>query len=259
MTALSIHLGLNAVDPAHYDGWSGELAACEHDATDMASIAQAAGFVPTLLLTEAATGDALMGLLARCGTLRAGDRLLITFAGHGSQVPDMNGDEADGADETWVLHDRMVIDDELYSAIRRLQPGVRLILVSDSCHSGTVDRAMTGRIDRSMPAALSAAVYAHHDRTYGRIRSRTAGAGPSDARCEGLLMAACQDNQVALDGDRNGLFTGTLKGIWAGGRFRGSYLDAMRAARAAMPRFQIPNLLTLGSPARRIELDSLFA
>ena len=35
-TALSLHLGLNAVDPVHYGGWSGELAACERDATDMA-------------------------------------------------------------------------------------------------------------------------------------------------------------------------------------------------------------------------------
>ena len=38
--ALSLHLGLNAVDPVHYGGWSGELAACERDATDMAALAK---------------------------------------------------------------------------------------------------------------------------------------------------------------------------------------------------------------------------
>ncbi len=34
---ISLHLGMNAVDPAHYGGWSGELLACEADANDMAS------------------------------------------------------------------------------------------------------------------------------------------------------------------------------------------------------------------------------
>ena len=35
-----IHLGLNFVDPKHYDGWDGGLRACEADANDMAKIAK---------------------------------------------------------------------------------------------------------------------------------------------------------------------------------------------------------------------------
>jgi hypothetical protein len=206
------------------------LAACEFDVNDMAAMGRAAGFQPTVLLTEAATSVALLGLLAHCAGLQGGDRLLISLAGHGAQVPDRNGDEADGLDETWVLYDRMVLDDELYTALLRLQPGVRVVLVPDSCHSGTVDRAVPSRRPRAMDARLAADVYARHDRTYGIARAQSVGAGPDDARCEGLLLAACQDSQVALDGDRNGLFTGTLKGVWDNGRFRGSYLDAMRAA-----------------------------
>ena len=38
--ALSLHLGLNAVDPAHYEGWDGKLSACEFDARDMAELAR---------------------------------------------------------------------------------------------------------------------------------------------------------------------------------------------------------------------------
>ena len=37
--ALSLHIGLNAVDPKAYAGWSGPLAACEFDANDMAALA----------------------------------------------------------------------------------------------------------------------------------------------------------------------------------------------------------------------------
>jgi metacaspase-1 len=41
---LSVHVGLNAVDPTHHAGWAGPLAACEFDA----SIARANGFQPTV-------------------------------------------------------------------------------------------------------------------------------------------------------------------------------------------------------------------
>ena len=34
----SLHIGVNAVDPVHYSGWSGELAACEFDAESMLEI-----------------------------------------------------------------------------------------------------------------------------------------------------------------------------------------------------------------------------
>ncbi|NWF57518.1 MAG: caspase family protein, partial [Syntrophaceae bacterium] len=32
----ALTIGLNAVNPKHYGGWSGELNACEADAEDMA-------------------------------------------------------------------------------------------------------------------------------------------------------------------------------------------------------------------------------
>lgn len=37
---LSLHIGLNAVDPKHYGGWRGDLVACEFDANDMAAISR---------------------------------------------------------------------------------------------------------------------------------------------------------------------------------------------------------------------------
>ena len=32
---ISLHIGLNRVDPIHYAGWKGELVACENDAHDI--------------------------------------------------------------------------------------------------------------------------------------------------------------------------------------------------------------------------------
>jgi len=52
---LSLHIGLNRVDPDHYNGWDGQLTACEFDANDMQAIAKNGGFETKVLLTEEAT------------------------------------------------------------------------------------------------------------------------------------------------------------------------------------------------------------
>ena len=38
---ISLHLGLNVVDPDHYGGWDGALKACEADANAMEALAKA--------------------------------------------------------------------------------------------------------------------------------------------------------------------------------------------------------------------------
>lgn len=42
-------------------------------------------------------------------------------------------------------------------------------------------------------------------------------------RASGLLLAACQDSQTALDGTRNGVFTNALNMAWKNGAFQGTY------------------------------------
>jgi hypothetical protein len=116
-TGRSIHIGLNSVDPDHYDGWSGQLTACEFDANDMQSIAESRGFQSTKLLTQVATAEAVTGAIQGAASeLGQGDFLFLTYSGHGGQVPDTNAEkEPDQSDETWVLYDRQLIDDELFA------------------------------------------------------------------------------------------------------------------------------------------------
>jgi metacaspase-1 len=138
---ISIHIGLNQVDPNAYEGWDGALAGCENDARDMKTIADGCGYEPTCLLSADATSEAVCGAIGTTvQTLQAGDHLLLTYSGHGGQIPDSNGDEDDAQDETWVLYDRMFSDDELYAMWSQFAPGVRIFVLSDSCHSGTVVR-----------------------------------------------------------------------------------------------------------------------
>lgn len=73
---------------------------------------------------------------------RPNDSLFFHFSGHGSQVPDQDGDEADGYDETICPCDftmeGMIVDDEMNRIlVRPLPAGCRLTAFFDCCHSGT--------------------------------------------------------------------------------------------------------------------------
>lgn len=72
-----------------------------------------------------------------------GDSLFLHFSGHGGSIPDDNGDEEDGMDETLypIDHAKMgqLSDDILHAKLCSILPaGVQLLSCFDCCHSGTV-------------------------------------------------------------------------------------------------------------------------
>jgi hypothetical protein len=142
---VSLHIGINRVDPSKYGGWDGALAGCENDARTMAAIAAAEGFSVRHLVSPAATAATILDEVRRVArSLSAGGTFLLTYAGHGGQVADLSGEEEDQKDETWVAYDRQIIDDELSLAFGEFPAGTNIIVVSDSCHSGTVYRYVRG-------------------------------------------------------------------------------------------------------------------
>jgi hypothetical protein len=275
--ALSLHVGLNAVSPAAYGGWDGPLAACEFDANDMAALAKSKGIKPTVLLTKKGTRAAVLShMRAAAKALKAGDLYLLTYSGHGGQVGDINGDEPDHQDETWCLYDGQLIDDELYLELSRFAAGVRVLVLSDSCHSGSVVRDFPppppppGQRVKLMPAEVARRVYAEHKDFYDQLQINVlretakattdpdaalalVGAASHAAALVGvfkpavLLISGCQDNQTSMDGDHNGAFTGQLLKIWNGGAFTGNYASFHARIRAGLPPTQSPNLFVLGS------------
>lgn len=66
------------------------------------------------------------------------DLVVITFSGHGRQVTSIGWLEPDGEDETWVLQDREVIDDEIIETLKAFRPGVRIVVIADCCNSDDV-------------------------------------------------------------------------------------------------------------------------
>jgi hypothetical protein len=251
---ISAHLGLNAVDPEHYAGWSGPLSACEADAHDMAAIARAAGFESTVILTADATRAALQRVFdLATSRLRSGEVFLLTFSGHGGQLPDLSGEEEDTLDDTSCLRDGMWVDNETAANVRRFRSGVRAVFVNDSCHSGTAlrlarrrDRAETYR---AMPPEVARQTYLAHRAFYDRLQERARTADMRSAGASTLLLAACEEDQLAADGPFNGRFTAALKATWDNGRFRGTYESFHRRIRARLPSDQVPTLVIDGPEA----------
>jgi metacaspase-1 len=279
---ISLHLGLNRVDAAHYGGWDGKLVACEFDANDMESLAKAADFETRKLLTEDVTSEAVIAALEdAAGKLTKGDAMLVTYSGHGGQVPDGNGDEADEMDETWVLYDRQLVDDELYERWRRFAPGVRIAVFSDSCHSGTaarnvrqlIDALDPGTLSRAAPAATEAAqhrdralpaevakdTYERNKKDYDDIQKELPSAETQEIGASVLLISGCQDNQTSADGAKNGLFTQTMLGVWDNGQFKGSYRSFWKGIVERMPPWQSPNLYRVGAADAGFERQRPFA
>ncbi|WP_223645119.1 caspase family protein [Corallococcus sp. EGB] len=261
----SINIGLNAVDPHHYAGWDGQLTACEADAKDMISIAKAQEFSRVRpFLTKEATRDRVLAELGEAATvLQPGDLLLLTYSGHGGQLPDMNGDEDDGLDETWCLYDGELVDDEIYQAMTKLKAGVRVFMLSDSCHSGTVSRVAyvalrssgslqlladsvrstepTERRFKEMPLGIEQRTYRDNKAMYDAILEGLPKEDPKlTLKATVLLISGCQDNQLSSDGVYNGLFTSNLLRVWNGGKFKASYPTfhrrILRACRPSSPR-----------------------
>ena len=271
---LSIHVGLNRVDPREYSGWDGALTACEADARAMQGIADAQGYRSALLLTGDATHASVRGALREAGAeLRSGDIFLLTYSGHGGQVDDTNGDEPE--DETWVLYDRELVDDELYAEFGRFRAGVRIVVISDSCHSGTVTRTYERLVSspdaravavpggpaafRVMPRDVAEQVHDAKRAELEEVQRATRGVESEPVAASILLVSGCQDSQLSLDGTANGLFTATLLAVWDGGRFRGNYRTLHRRILRRMPPTQTPNLYRTGAPDPRFERERPFS
>jgi metacaspase-1 len=265
--AISLHLGLNAVNADAYRGWSGPLRGCENDARAMQAIADARGFTSRLLLGAAATRFHLDAAMVRAAAeLVAGDLLLLTYSGHGASWPDHDGDEPDRYDEAWCLHDGMLLDDEIHHRLCAFAAGVRVLVVSDSCFSGSVTRddhttPTAARVrrpaalrngdaaarERRAPAAQVRAVLRANSDDHAARKAAVAATQAVAPTAGILLLAACEDRQTAHEGDLHGVFTAALLATWDGGGFAGGH-EAFRAAIqtrvGAAPR---PTLFSVGA------------
>jgi len=121
-----------------------DLAAPANDVAAVRRALQARGFLPsnieTLVDGQATLPNFRREIEALTRVTTDRDVVVIFFSGHGSQVADGNGDEADEIDETLLFHrarveDDVLVDDEMNLLLRGID-AAHLVLIQDSCFSG---------------------------------------------------------------------------------------------------------------------------
>ena len=213
MSKKALCIGIN-----DYPGTENDLSGCVNDAIDWAAELGKRGFEVAKMLdkkaTYAAMTKAIDGLIKGA---KKGDTLIITYSGHGTWVPDSSGDEPDGRDEGLCPYDigkaGPLLDDDIRVLFDKRSAGVRIVLISDSCHSGSVTRGREDDLDPGMPRArfmpLEAWMPAGElPRSVARPAKLVSGLQRSGGD---LLLAGCLDTEYSWDtsfqGRPNGAFT----------------------------------------------------
>ena len=236
---VGINIGLLYVDKKAY-GTDASCPGCDHDAVALNRILRKCGFTTKLFLNNEATWYNIKTTLAKYASeLESGDLLVITAAGHGGQVRDTNGDETDGLDETWLLYDKEVPDDEILETIKKFKSGVRIVLINDQCHSEGNFRSFV----RGVQQAVS---FGHWGKREGHPLVSEEGDGQVSVVEESgpslIQFAGCRENNVSYGSSTGGEWTSALVSAFNPELSWREWFD--KAAR--IPRKQAPQWVEYG-------------
>ena len=248
----SLHIGIN-----DYPGTGSDLKGCVNDAHDWKEALLARGFNEQQMMLDGQAIkqnmiDALVGIVAKTS---ASDISVITYSGHGTWVPDYDGDEADGRDEALCPWDigttgAVLTDDELFEIFGSRKYSARIIFISDSCHSGSVARASSfvpnvtdddWKFQRTRFLApefhltddlLPVARRVEKTRVKSKIRAAT------------VLLSGCQDHEYSYDAwfnqRPNGAFTYVALKMLEMAKEGDNYYDLYKKVRDYLPHVYYP-------------------
>ena len=140
--------------------------------------------------------------------LKFGDLFVFYYSGHGGQQPDFlsaTKDELDGKDEPLLAYDKQIIDDELNEIWLSLAKGVRVVMISDSCNSGTNYKNI-GDFDNPTP--------------FDPVMDESTG---DKMQAQMIHFGGCRDGFTSSGYLGGGAFTMALCNVWDNGKFNGSY------------------------------------
>lgn len=230
------------IDAYPTDPLSGAVA----DANSWATLFASSGFTVERLTDGAAGRDSILSAMLNIVTsATAGDVIAIQFAGHGTFVADLDGDEEDefGAfDEALCPVDfragSLILDDDLAPIWDLIPENVAVTLLFDCCHSGSVSRGLApprpDPVELEQPSVRRARLVRLNDQTIGLFRAQRSvpldGDGlraaararvlevepgraanttrnrPVVTRRE-VLVSACLPNEIAWETGGQGVFT----------------------------------------------------
>jgi hypothetical protein len=172
---------------------------------------------------EATKKQMQAGISRLIGKAKRGDVLLLHYSGHGSNVPDKSGDEADQRDEILCPTDLdwrdPLLDDWLRAEFDKLPNGVNLTVIMDCCHSGTNTRAILPPdapvMERFLPCPLDLMAAESGRKLRGTVRAtRSRGTKATkdvvNVNIPELLITGCRSTQTSADAYIGGTYNGAL-------------------------------------------------
>lgn len=208
-----------------------DLSGCVNDVKNLSGVLTTYyGFARkdiTTLTDLQATKKAMQSAIQRLiKSGKKGDVLLLHYSGHGSNVPDNDGDEADHRDEILCPTDldwkNPLSDDWLRKTFNTLRKGVSLTVIMDCCHSGSITR-MPPQADapikpRFLPCPLDLMAVESGRKLRGTVRGQLGKASRASKRKSDivnvdigeLLITGCRDTQTSADAHIGGAYNGAL-------------------------------------------------
>ncbi|MGB5345143.1 MAG: caspase family protein [Woeseia sp.] len=216
------------------------LPGIEYDISVMKQFAISAGFDAKNIIVLSDEQATLSGFRLTFQTkllprITVSDRVLIYFSGHGTQVPDLNGDETDNSDEALLMHNtrkryrqgklelvNVLIDDEIETMLAAI-PAREVLVLVDACHSGTVTRVFEGEeLDVDQEYLPKSYVYEGMPESMKRI-DRTY-VSPASGVDNYVALTAAGDDELAIATKNGSVFTIALGEVVADASSQGEAL-----------------------------------
>ncbi|MEI7694061.1 MAG: caspase family protein [Chlorobium sp.] len=203
------------------------LQGCVNDANDMSALLQKllgfqAADITVLTDAKATKAKIISTLNAMVDGAKAGkfNYLVFSMSSHGTQVPDLSGDEPDRADEAFCPHDlaqsgsqwdtsHIILDDELSDLFAQLPPNVLLEVYLDTCHSGTGLKSIDMLLDRRPRYLPPPSLEAFQEVESKRSRGLRHGLQEKGI-VHHILWAACRSDQTSADANISGGWHGAF-------------------------------------------------
>jgi metacaspase-1 len=204
------------------------LQGCINDVTNVRSILKTffgySNEEIRVLTDERATKKNIIDRLEKMvGGAKAGDSLIFHFSGHGSQIRDRENDELkDHMDELICPYDMnwdngFITDDMLGKILAQLKKGVRMELLIDSCHSGTMTRDLISPSNPGSPGIIKSRflrppvdIECRKQGDEDELKPVKAFRTDTEIILNHILWAGCRDNQTSADAQIDGYYNGAF-------------------------------------------------
>jgi len=182
------------------------------DINQMKKLLESRGFHVHVLFNQSATLSNVTNALNSYRKLSSNDSFFFYDSSHGTQVPDVNGDETDGLDEAYVLYDvnsnisneqGLLIDDHLDNMLAAIP--AKKVMVTDACHSGTMYKSFSRNAKTKSVRVASNFKFINKEAVTGKIKR------PMNL----VVFGASSDNEKSIATSSGSLFTEAFSDAWS--------------------------------------------